>query len=80
MFHSGIKHKGTADAWYVRYLWINKGGTQTTTPPSYSKTHEKDTQNHMTGGENILAHRPAQSRRFGRLPQSSRCPEFLAGA
>ena len=54
MFHSGIKHKGTADAWYVRYLWINKGGTQTTTPPSYSKTHEKDTQNHMTGGENIL--------------------------
>ena len=54
MFHSGIKHKGTANAWYVRYLWINKGGTQTTTPPSYSKTHEKDTQNHMTGGENIL--------------------------
>ena len=54
MFHSGIKHKGTADAWYVRYLWINKGGTQTTTPPSYSKTHEKDTQNHMTDGENIL--------------------------
>ena len=54
MFHSGIKQKGTADAWYVRYLWINQGGTQTTTPPSYTKTHEKDTQNHMTGGENIL--------------------------
>ena len=54
MFHSGIKQKGTADAWYVRYLWINKGGTQTTTPPSYTKTHEKDTQNYMTGGENIL--------------------------
>ena len=54
MFHSGIKQKGTADAWYVRYLWINQGGTQTSTPPSYTKTHEKDTQNHMTGGENIL--------------------------
>lgn len=54
MFHSGIKQKGTADAWYVRYLWINQGGTQTTTPPSYTKTHEKDTQTYMTGGENIL--------------------------
>lgn len=53
MFHSGIKRKGTADAWYVRYLWINKGGTLTKTPPPYI-LHEGDTQNYMTGGENIL--------------------------
>lgn len=54
MFHSGIKQKGTDNAYYIRCLWINKGGTQTTTPPPYSKTHGKDVQNYMTGGENIL--------------------------
>lgn len=55
MFHSGIKRKGTSDAYYVRYLWINKGGTQTTTPPSWSAAHDpNEKQNYMTGGENIL--------------------------
>lgn len=55
MFHSGIKRKGTSDAYYVRYLWINKGGTQTTTPPSWSAAHDpSEKQNYMTGGENIL--------------------------
>lgn len=55
MFHSGIKRKGTSEAYYVRYLWINKGGTQTTTPPTWSAAHDpSEKQNYMTGGENIL--------------------------
>ncbi len=58
--HYGIKYQGTADAYYVRYSWINTGGTPTSTPPPYSQTHAKDTQEYLTGGENIL--------RIDRLP------------
>lgn len=54
MCHYGIKNFGTADACYIRYQWINTGGTMTKTPPAYSLTHEKDTQNYMADGENIL--------------------------
>lgn len=60
MYHSGIKYKGTADAYYIRLQWINKGGHMSSTPPSYSRTHEKDTQIYMADGENIL--------RIDRLP------------
>lgn len=60
MYHSGIKCKGTADAYYIRLQWINKGGHTTSTPPSWTATHEKDTQTYMADGESIL--------RIDRLP------------
>ena len=60
MYHSGIKYKGTSDAYYIRLQWINKGGHPTSTPPSWTRTHEKDTQTYMADGESIL--------RIDRLP------------
>ena len=62
MFHSGIKYKGTDEAYYIRLQWINKGGHTTKTPPA-SVVHEKDTQLYMADGENIL--------RIDRLPATA---------
>lgn len=54
VFHSGIKYQGTGDAYYIRWLWVNNGGTLTNVPPTWSIANSTDTQNYMTGGENIF--------------------------
>ena len=54
VYHYGIKHQGAADAYYVRYWWINQGGALTSTPPAYTQTHKSDTQTFVSGGQSIL--------------------------
>ena len=53
MQNFGIKFKGTDQAYHIRTTWTNIGGVLTNEMPAYPN-HVSDTQNYMSGGQNVL--------------------------